>query len=230
LRNYLKLSLKRKRAGLSELTGTLLMVGITLVAGAAVIGWVNGQASTSESAYGNSVANNVNFLQERFAMVTQTFTGGGVGGICNGGPPVQCTGANFWIYNSGKVGFTLSTLQIQTLPGASSYLNIIFHSVCTTSPPGGTSNCGFTAYQASGATLCSWNAVLPTLDGFYQTGPVVPATLSVNQLAANPYQITMPTGATCSAGALYLYDGTTYLFTFTGIYGNVFSTTLTVNG
>jgi flagellin-like protein len=220
----LKLGLRR-RPGLSELTGTLLMVGITLIAGAAVIGWVNGQASSSENAYGNSVANNVDFLQERFAMVTQTFNGAGTGGVCTGSPD-QCTGASFWIYNSGKVGFTLSTLRIQSLVGASNYLNILFYSVCSASSP----NCGFIAYSSAGATICSNNNILPTLNGFYQSGPVVPALLPVNQLSANPYQITMPTSATCSAGAMYLYDGTTYLFTFTGIYGNVFSTTLTVNG
>ena len=69
--------------------------------------------------------------------------------------------------------------------------------------------------------------------GFYQSPdgvPSVPAVLSQGQLSTNPYQITMPTASTCSAGAMYLYDGVTYTFTFTGLYGNTLSTTVTVNG
>jgi len=214
------------------------MVAITLIAGAAVFGWINGQAGTSESAYGQSVASNINFLNERFVPVSQTFTGAGSGNACSGGssPNFQCTGANFWIYNNGQVGFTLYTLRIKNLTdipsGAAnpSPLNILFYSVCTVS----SSACGFVAYNKAGTTtVCSNAGVLPNLPGFYQYNGVsngVPALLLQNQLSANPYQITMPTAATCSAGAQYLYDGIAYTFTFTGLYGNTFQTTLTVNG
>ena len=231
----MKLSVNRKRVAVSELMGTLIMVSITLVAGAAVFGWVNGQAGTSESAYGVSVSKNVNFLNERFVEVTQTFTGTGGGGACAGGtsPNFQCTGANFWTYNNGQVGFTLYTLQIKNLTNIPSGaanpapLNIRFYSVCSVS----SSTCGFVAYNKAGtSTLCSNTAVLPTLNGFYQTGPAIPAVLAQGQLSPNPYQITMPTGGTCGAGAQYLYDGITYTFTFTGLYGNTFTTTVTVNG
>jgi len=233
----LKLSLKRRRVAVSEIIGTLIMIAITLVAGAAVFGFVNGQAKNAEGAYGASVANNVNFLRERFSPVSQLFTGSG-GGACSGGtaPYYQCLGASFWIYNNGAIAFTLGTIQIKNLtdiPASAANpnpLNIVFYTVCSTS----SSSCGFIAYNKAGSTtICSSNAALPTLNGFYQkiSGVnSVPATLALNTLSSNPYQITMPTTATCSAGAQYLYDTVAYVFTFTGLYGNVYQTTLTVNG
>jgi flagellin-like protein len=242
----LKLSLRRRRPGLSELTGTLLMVGITLVAGAAVIGWVNGQASTSENAYGNSVANNVDFLQERFAMVTQTF-GSSSGGACSGGtsPNFQCTAASFWVYNSGKVAFTLYSIQIKNLTDIPKTfanpnpLNILFYAGANSACASGTQNCGFVYYNKAGSTaICSdTNALAAVAGGGYQPGfyqnSLPPVSLPQNQLTPNPYQIMMPpntygTGSACATQ--YLYDGLSYTFTFTGLYGNVFSTTLTVNG
>jgi flagellin-like protein len=232
----LKLSGHKKRRGLAEIVGTLIMVAITLVAGAGVFGWINGQAGSSENAYGQSVANNVNFLKERFVPVSQTFTGAGAGNSCSGGtsPNFQCTGVNFWIYNNGQVAFTLYTIQIRNLTNiplsAANHnpLNILFYSVCTVS----SSTCGFEAYNKAGtSTVCSSNAALPTQNGFFQgPGVSVPAVLAQNTLSPNAYQITMPTGITCSAGAQYLFDGIVYTVTFSGLYGNTFQTTLTVNG
>lgn len=210
------------------------MVAITLIAGAAVFGWINGQAGSSENAYGQSVANNVNFLKERYVVVSQTFTGSGSGNSCSGGnsPNFQCTGADFWIYNNGQVGFTLYTIRIRNLTDIPSNaanhnpLNILFYSVCTVS----SSACGFVAYDKAGvSTVCSNTAALPILWGFYQNNGM-PSVLPQSQLSANPYQITMPTALICSAGAMYLYDGLAYTVTFTGLYGNSYQTTFTVSG
>ena len=227
----MRLIRSKKRLAIAEITGTLIMVAITLVAGAAVFGWINGQAGTSESAYGQSVASNVNFLNERFVEVSQSYSGAGTGGVCSGGPPAQCTGASFWLYNNGQVGFTLYSLKIVS-QNPSYPMNILFYSVCTAS----TSNCGFVMYnQAGTSVVCSNNAggTPPPPNGIYQNNGVnniVPALLLQNQLSQYPYQITMPTAVTCSAGAQYLYDGVAYTFTFTGLYGNIIQTTLTVNG
>src|SRR6267143_5633731 len=106
--------------------GTLLMVSITLIAGAAVIGWVNGQARTSENAYGASAAAGVNYLREHFAPVTSTFTG--TGGVACSGSPTVCKVANFWVFNNGQLAFTLANLRIQSAVGApaSNFLNIVY--------------------------------------------------------------------------------------------------------
>lgn len=204
--------------------GTLIMVAVTLIAGMAVFGWVNGQASSSESAYGASVANNVNFLRERFVEVSQSFSG--PAGACTGG---QCTSASFWLYNSGQVDFTLQSISVQSLN--SSYpLNVIFYPVSSTGCSATNQDCGFVA---TAPYSCGSTQALPTLNGFYQgssSSPSVPSTLPQSQLSSSPYQITMPTSTTCSGGSMYLYDGVLYSFTFTGLYGNTVSTAVLVNG
>jgi len=221
------------------------MLVVTLVAGAAAFGWINGQAASSEGAYGQSVANNVNFLNERFVVLTESFSGIGVGGSCSGGtsPNFQCTGSSFWIYNTGQVGFTLYSICIKNLtniPSAAANpnpLNILFYTAKTIACSSGSQTCGFIAYNKAGTTtVCSNTAafsIVTNQPGIYQviSGTAQPPQiLSQSQLSSNPYQIAMPTALTCTAGAMYLYDGLAYTFTFTGLYGNTFTTTVTVNG
>jgi len=213
----LKRKLSRKRVAVSELIGTLLMVAITLIAGAAAFGWVNGQAKTSEIAYGQNAAAGVNYLQEHFAPIASTFTGTG-GGACSGSPDA-CTVANFWIFNNGRVSFTLSTLQIQSActpnnPPQCYYLNIIYTSP-TTSQPSGT----FTAYNSAGASL----GCTPNTPGFSvpSTNPVAIGTLS-----QSPYSVTVPA---CS-GVNDIVVGQGYVITMTGLYGNVVQFQVTANG
>ena len=197
----------RKRAAVSELVGTLIMVAITLVAGAAAFGWVNGQASVSEGAYGQNAAAGVNFLQEHFAPITNTFTGAG-GAACSGSPDV-CTVANFWVLNNGRVSFTLSTLQIQSAVGApaSNFLNIIY--TPTT----------FTAYSSGGAAL----SCAPSTPGFS-----VPSTnpIPIGTLSSSPYSVTIPS----CGGVNDIVVGQGYVITMTGIYGNVVQFQVTANG
>ena len=242
----------RKRRAISELMGTLIMVTITLVAGAAVFGWINGQANSSETAYGASVASNINFLRERFVPVTQSFSGP-AGAACStvGGssPHYYCNLFNFWVYNAGQITFQMYTVRIQNLTdipnglGACSTsggcpLNILFFAgssaSCAASNP---QTCGFIVYNKAGTSaVCTdtaaWtnSGAAPNQPGFYQNG-AIPPTLAQGQLTSNPYQITMPTSSSCAAGGnQYLYDGLAYTLTFTGLYGNTVSTTVTVNG
>ena len=69
VKRYLLAANERKRRADSEVMGTRLMVAVTLVAGATVFGFVNGQAAASESQYGASVAINVNSLKEHFVIL-----------------------------------------------------------------------------------------------------------------------------------------------------------------
>jgi flagellin-like protein len=234
-------NMKRRRSAISDLFGSLLMIAITLIAGVAAFGWINGQAATSEKAYGNSVGNNINLLNERFTVVTQTFYAGG-GGACTAGisPNFQCDGASFWIFNNGQAGFNLSTIQVRNLTDIPSTaanpnpVNIIFYTASNTGCPVGTQTCGFAAFNKAGTSLtCSNTQALPTINGFYQNNglnDIPPPLLLQNQLSNNPYQIAMPTAATCSAGPMYIYDGITYTFTFNGLYGNSVPVTVTVSG
>jgi len=204
----LKLSVKKRRVATSELMGALIMIAITLVAGAAVFGWVNGQAGSSENAIGQSAANNANYLREHFSQVTSTFTGP-AGAACSGSPTV-CTIANFWIFNNGQLSFTLATLQIQSAVGAPApnFLNIIY--TPTT----------FTAYNSAGSSL----GCAPATPGFSvpSTNPIPAGTLS-----SSAYSVTIP--ASCgSVNKIVVGQG--YVITMTGLYGNVVQFQLTANG
>jgi hypothetical protein len=78
----------RSRLAVSELVATVLLIGATLIAGFAVWGWVNGQAGSSERAYGQSVGQTVGMLEEKFSLVNANYSGDRV---------------TLWLYNDGEV-------------------------------------------------------------------------------------------------------------------------------
>jgi hypothetical protein len=82
--------------------GALLMISITLIAGAAAFGFVNGQVGVSASAYGNKAAGNINFLNEREALTFVNFPSP---------TPLTDTQVTVWIENIGNIalgGYTLT--------------------------------------------------------------------------------------------------------------------------
>lgn len=183
------------------------MVAITLVAGAAVFGWVNGQAGSSEITYGQSAAAGINYLREHFVPVTNTFTGP-AGVACSGSPKV-CTIANFWVFNNGQLAFLLASLQIQSAVGApsSNFLNIAYNST------------GFKAYDSAGTSLsCS-----PSTPGF-SVPSVNP--IPVGTLSSTPYSVTIPS----CFGVNNIVVGQGYVITMTGLFGNIVQYQLTANG
>ena len=176
------------------------MIAVTLVAGAAVFGWVNGQAGSSESAYNQSAAGGINYLREHFSPVTYALTSSG-GGACSGSPKA-CTNANFWVFNNGQLAFTLYSLQIQSVPNNPYTLNVVYTSA------------GFTSSACTPAAQSS-----PALTG--PSSPVPVSTLS------NPnYSVTIP----ACPGLVGLVVGQNYVITMTGLYGNVVQFQLTANG
>lgn len=68
----------------------MLTIAITIIAGAAVFGYVDSQAGVSERQYGQSVGQTVAFLSEKFTVPFMSFTS---------------TSATVWLYNSGTVNF-----------------------------------------------------------------------------------------------------------------------------
>lgn len=179
------------------------MIAVTLVAGAAVFGWVNGQAGNSENQYGASAAGGINFLREHFSPVTYTF--GASGGPCSGNPKA-CTMASFWVFNNGQLAFALASLQIQSAVGSANYLNIIYTSA------------GFVAYNSAGAQI----SCIPSTPGF--SGPASP--IPVSTLGSPAYSIAIPS----CAGVNSIFVGQNYAVTMTGLYGNVVTFQLTANG
>jgi flagellin-like protein len=85
----------RRRPGISEIVGSLLAIAITIIAGAAVFGYVNTQSGITERQYGASVGGTVQFLEERFVVVQLNFTSSRV---------------TVWLYNMGQI--KLSPIQV----------------------------------------------------------------------------------------------------------------------
>jgi flagellin-like protein len=95
-----------RRRGVSEIVATVVTIAITIIAGAAVFGYVNGAAGVNESKLANSVGGNVQYLEERFSVVQLNYSSSTV---------------TVWLYNMGQVN--LSPVQVLVYNnGRSNYL------------------------------------------------------------------------------------------------------------
>lgn len=88
----MRLGRGRRRLAISEVLGSLIMIGITLVSGAAVFGFVNGQSGTSSQAVAKSAASNINFLNEREVVVYAAIQGAS-----------PSSTAQLYVYNNGAI-------------------------------------------------------------------------------------------------------------------------------
>ncbi len=88
-KKILRFSRRKGRVAISEVLGSLIMIAITLVAGAGVFGFVNGQSGISSSAVGANAAKNINFLNEKETIVYAAM--------------VNANSANVWVYNYGSI-------------------------------------------------------------------------------------------------------------------------------
>lgn len=201
MKRYLLVANERKRRAVSEIMGTLLMVAVTLVAGAAVFGFVNGQAATSESQYGASVAKNVNYLNEHFEVLNLQ------------SPSADCSknpsGVNYctvlWvsIYNNGAMNDVLNSVTIE-------------NDASVTEAQIGTSSSGPWCVPFPGCTV---SPILQTTT--ISTGPTVLPTV---------FAITLPTTLGSCTSALCFVVGSHYTVQVLGQYGYVVTQQVTVNG
>lgn len=92
----------KPRVAISEIMGTLLLIGITLIAGAGVYGFVNSQTNTSAQQLGNSQNNNINYLREKESITLVNFDSN--------------TGASnaisTYVYNNGAVTLAINVVTI----------------------------------------------------------------------------------------------------------------------
>jgi hypothetical protein len=100
--------IRARRHGISELMGMILTVVITLIAGAALFGYVNGQAASNENQIGAANAANVNFLNERFQIPQMTFK--------YTSPTNQIS---IYVYNNGHLTDSFVEAEIYTTPRSS---------------------------------------------------------------------------------------------------------------
>lgn len=127
-----------RRSGISELVGSLLAIAITIVAGAAVFGYVNSQAGVTEQQLGSGVGVTVNYLQERFVVVDANF--------------VSSSQVTLYVYNNGKVGLFPVEILVSNSEGTLS-LTYTASTVTYTSP-----NCGSVTATTSNENPLIWNA------------------------------------------------------------------------
>jgi hypothetical protein len=184
---------------------TILLVAITLVAGAALFGYVNGQAAVSESLLGGQFQNNIIALQEKEVITFVSF-------------PSSHTDAYVWIYNTGKVDLSDFSLIItgpmcSALQGASCAIPTIATFTCL--------------YSGS----CTW--VMGSSSGTCGTisppNTPIPASTSSSPSTPQTYQISLASGgAPCSGGAPLYFDNTAspppysygFIVVFQGQYGS----------
>jgi hypothetical protein len=184
--------------------GTLLSVAITLVAGAAVWGFVNQQAGASATSYANNVAATDNFLNEQFKIVDMSFP---AVGTCPGSNSAYCL--SFWIYNTGNVVFQPASVRLYDSAKA---INIIFYSKC---PTGSTANCVVDLLSSPVCTIAASTYESTTMSSF-----------SLKQTNLQYLTLTIPptqTQQVCTSDPSFgqaMSSGTTYSVTLTGVYGN----------
>jgi flagellin-like protein len=218
----LKLFRGKKRVAINELIGTLIMVAITLIAGAAVFGFVNGQAGTSENQYAQSAANNVNYLKEHFVIVNVQFTSAD----CTGTSPNRyCSQISISLYNNGNVALTLKQLSITntgttsaggtTVPTLTATVGETQTTVSLSS--GATTYCTSTSSNAQSSNA---NAVLGS------------STVAQSAVPPASYTITLSSAyfSCLSAAPGVFLVGANYQVQGLGAYGSVVTTQITANG
>jgi len=205
---------KKRRRAVSELIGTLLMVGITLVAGAAVFAFVEGLAGNSESQYGNAVAANINSVNERFTVINVQFASG-----CHsaGG---SCSSATVTVYNTGDLALTVGSI---TVTGATSSLSgVALDAVATqtgTTDYPNSLGCSTGQFSYTYATTTGTTTTVVTNTG--TTAQPIPQGIVPPAI----FTVRLPTGPCPQFLAGYSYQ-----FAVLGLYGNSVSYQATASG
>ena len=82
---------------MTELVGTMLLLGMTIVAGFALFGFVRNQAGQSELSYAESVGGTNNYLAERFVVTLLSFTSNTV---------------TVYIYTNGQIATQVAQIEV----------------------------------------------------------------------------------------------------------------------
>ena len=190
----------RRRVGVSELVGVVLTVGITIIAGAAVWGYVRIQANISENSLNNGVLVDNDFLSEHFNVETMYFG--------------STTSATFWVYNTGNVPFLTFSVRLY---GPSGTFNLLYNYTVS----GSTKTDQVYDLKSGLASLCK------TAASSYES-PLL-STTAVKLTTAQTFTLTIPsTQSNCPSFGSTFASGSTYTVVVTGLYGNVvtYSTTM----
>ena len=204
----MRLSGHRRRA-LSEVIGTVLVASMTLIAGAAIYGYVNGQASVASQAYGQAVGNSVQYLEEKFTVVDVVASNVTCG-------TSTCASFTLWIYNTGRIELSLFQVRLYDPATPSKWALDLMYNY---SAVGGSSVDKITDL-AGGASKCSIAATSyesPAFTGASAFSAQIGDSATIQLIV--PPTSAAPAGATCpSFGQLVHTDA--YYATVVGLYGN----------
>ena len=95
----------RSKKAISEVIGGILLLAVTIAIGFATWAWANGSAANSELNYGNAVASNMNYLNERYIIANANFPSGNY---------QQFT---LWFYNNGNTTVYITTVWVSNSTG-----------------------------------------------------------------------------------------------------------------
>jgi flagellin-like protein len=110
----------KRRAGISELVAAVLTIAITIIAGAALFGYVNAEASNSENAIGNANALNVNFLNEHFVIAQIVY---------DRSSPTSSAASSItiYLYNSGHVVNNFASIEVFNSSAGTTRMNMMYN-------------------------------------------------------------------------------------------------------
>jgi flagellin-like protein len=205
-----------KKRGVAELFSTLIVIGVTLVAGVALIGFVNGELANSSNSIGNSIGANINFLNEKEVIAFVNFG--------------SSTSATVWVYDNGKIDLSLASILIIG--------DVVCSGVCGPAPPNYASTCGSVLNCISATISFAPTGVTVTNSVSGDTICVLtPPGASENPLVntavkqgANPtgFIMTLPAGSCASFTLSFVSSSTSgvtqaYTIAVTGQYGSTAS-------
>jgi archaellum component FlaF (FlaF/FlaG flagellin family) len=184
----------RKRAGLSEQVGALLLIAITVISGAAVFGYVNSQARVSELNYANSVGNTNNFLAENMKVIDMYFATTSQIGI--------------WVYNTGSTTFAPFSVRLYDSAGL---INVLFNYT-------GTAVKTDRVFDLK-ANAANFHSTCRAVGSTYES-PTLSTTSTKVQNAQLLLLTIPPTTTNCPSYGQLFNTGTAYSVVVTGVFGN----------
>lgn len=176
----------------------MLTAAITLIAGAAIFGYVNGQAGNASQAYGQQVGNSIQYLEEKFTVIDMSWT--------------STTSVTIWVYNTGSI--QLNLLQVRLYDSAGKVDLLYNYSTISGTVVNRVFDLNSTSSDHCGTSASSYES--PPISGSGSFADPISYTSTI--------ELTIPATATgCPSYGQTFNSGTTYLVSVVGIYGNSFT-------
>jgi hypothetical protein len=102
----------RRRAGVSPLIATTIILAITITMGMALYSFVNSQSNVATQSFAQEATDYINFRNDRFVITNISFKTDLCGNFPNGTKVPNCVSA--YLFNSGEVPITVNQVLFGT--------------------------------------------------------------------------------------------------------------------